>query len=46
MWLNFSIYIVILLFGVFVSLTMWFVRKHHQRNVRAGGVPAIPSEGH
>jgi MFS transporter, LPLT family, lysophospholipid transporter len=46
MWLNFSIYIVILLFGLFVSLTMWFVRKHHQRNVRAGGLPAIPSEGH
>jgi len=46
MWLNFSIYIVILLFGLFVSLTMWFVRKHHQRNVRTGGLPAIPSEGH
>jgi MFS family permease len=46
MWFNFSIYIVIVLFGLFVSLTMWFVRKHHQRNVRAGGLPTIPSEGH
>ena len=46
MWLNLSIYIVILLFGVFVSLTMYLVRKHHQRNVRSGALPAIPSEAH
>ena len=42
MWLNLSIYIVILLFGVFVSLTMYLVRKHHQRNVRSGAVGFPP----
>jgi len=45
MWLDFSIYTVIALFGLFVSLTMVLVRKHHQRNMRAGGLPTIPSEG-
>jgi LPLT family lysophospholipid transporter-like MFS transporter len=46
MWLNLSIYVVIFLFGLFVSLTMYLVRKHHQRNVRRGGLPAIPPEAH
>lgn len=47
MWLNFSIYIVIVLFGAFVSLTMLLVRRHHQLNVRKGGLPTIPAEaGH
>jgi MFS family permease len=46
MWLNLSIYVVIFLFGLFVSLMMYLVRKHHQRNVRRGGLPAIPSEAH
>jgi LPLT family lysophospholipid transporter-like MFS transporter len=46
MWLNFSIYTVIALFGLFVSLTMLLVRAHHRRNVRAGGLPTIPSEAH
>ena len=46
-WLDFSIYTVIVLFGLFVSLTMLGVRAHHRRNVRAGGLPTIPSEaGH
>ena len=45
MWLDFSIYTVIALFGLFVSLTMVLVRRHHQRNMRAGGLPTIPSEG-
>ena len=47
MWLNLSIYTVIVLFGFFVASTMLLVRRHHQRNVRAGGLPVIPSEtGH
>jgi MFS transporter, LPLT family, lysophospholipid transporter len=47
MWLNLSIYIVIIMFGLFVACTMMLVRRHHQRNVRAGGLPVIPSEaGH
>ena len=47
MWLNLSIYIVIVLFGLFVAGTMLLVRRHHLRNVRAGGLPVIPSEaGH
>jgi MFS family permease len=46
MWLNLSIYVVIVLFGMFVASTMLLVRRHHQRNVRAGGLPVIPSESH
>lgn len=46
MWLNFSIYTVIVIFGAFVSLTMVFVRLHHLRNVRKGNMPTIPSEAH
>jgi MFS transporter, LPLT family, lysophospholipid transporter len=46
MWLDFSIYIVIVLFGVFVSATMVLVRRHHLRNVQRGGLPVIPSDGH
>jgi hypothetical protein len=46
LWLDLSIYVIIVLFGLFVSLTMVLVRKHHQRNVRAGGLPAIPSDTH
>src|SRR5688572_1416581 len=44
MWLDFSIYFVIVLFGAFVAASMVLVRRHHQRNVRAGGLPVIPSE--
>jgi MFS family permease len=46
MWLNFSIYTVIALFGLFVASTMVLVRAHHVRNVRAGGLPVIPSDAH
>jgi MFS family permease len=44
MWLDLSIYSVVVLFGLFVATTMLLVRRHHQRNVRAGGLPVIPSE--
>jgi hypothetical protein len=37
---------VIVLFGLFVTATMLLVRAHHRRNVRAGGLPTIPSEAH
>ena len=43
-WLNLSIYTVIVLFGVFVSVTMALVRQRHLNNVRSGPLPAIPSE--
>ncbi|MGZ8264361.1 MAG: lysophospholipid transporter LplT [Burkholderiales bacterium] len=46
MWLDFSIYTVITLFGLFVASTMVLVRAHHVRNVRAGGLPVIPSDAH
>jgi hypothetical protein len=46
MWFNFSIYTVIVLFGLFVTGTMLLVRAHHLRNVKAGGLPTIPSEVH
>ena len=45
-WLNISIYTVIVMFGVFVSLTMALVRRRHLRNVREGGLPMIPSDAH
>ena len=43
-WLDFSIYAVIVLFGLFVSGTMALVRRRHLYNVRSGPLPAIPSE--
>jgi MFS family permease len=46
MWLDFSIYTVIVLFGFFVSATMVLVRRHHLRNVARGGLPVIPSDAH
>ncbi len=46
MWLDFSIYVVIVLFGLFVSGTMVLVRRHHLRNVQRGGLPVIPSDAH
>ncbi|HET7158604.1 MAG TPA: lysophospholipid transporter LplT, partial [Burkholderiales bacterium] len=46
-WLNVSIYIVVILFGLFVSTTMLLVKRKHVRNVRAGGIPPIPTDaGH
>jgi hypothetical protein len=44
MWLDFSIYTVIVLFGLFVAATMVLVRRHHLRNVARGGLPVIPSD--
>jgi LPLT family lysophospholipid transporter-like MFS transporter len=46
MWLNFSIYTVVVIFGLFVSSTMVLVRRRHQYNVRKGGIPPIPTETH
>ncbi len=43
--LDFSIYTVIVLFGVFVAAAMALVRKRHLYNVRQGGLPALP-DGH
>jgi hypothetical protein len=41
---NFSIYTVIVLFGLFVAVTMTLVRERHHRNMRTGPLPHIPSE--
>jgi hypothetical protein len=40
--LNLSIYTVIVLFGVFVAVTMALVRQRHLNNLRSGPLPAIP----
>jgi LPLT family lysophospholipid transporter-like MFS transporter len=45
-WLDFSIYTVIVLFGLFVSGTMTLVRQRHLNNLRSGPLPAIPSDTH
>jgi len=45
-WLNLSIYTVIVLFGVFVAVTMALVRQRHLNNLRSGPLPTIPSEAH
>ncbi len=39
-----SIYIVIALFGAFVSISMWLVRKRHLYNLAQGSMPVIPVE--
>ncbi|HEX2825432.1 MAG TPA: lysophospholipid transporter LplT [Burkholderiales bacterium] len=44
MWLKFSIYTVVVIFGLFVSGTMLLVRKRHQYNVKQGGIPVIPAD--
>ena len=44
--LDFSIYTVITLFGVFVAVTMALVRERHYHNVRTGPLPQIPSDVH
>jgi LPLT family lysophospholipid transporter-like MFS transporter len=44
--LDFSIYTVIVLFGLFVSGTMTLVRQRHLNNMRSGLLPAIPSDAH
>lgn len=43
---DFSIYTVIALFGLFVSLTMTLVRRRHLYNARTGPLPAIPTDAH
>jgi MFS family permease len=46
-WLDFSIFTVIVLFGLFVAATMTMVRRRHMHNMRQGQLPAIPSDpGH
>jgi LPLT family lysophospholipid transporter-like MFS transporter len=45
-WLDFSIYTVIVLFGLFVSATMWLVRQRHLNNLRSGPLPTIPDDAH
>lgn len=40
--LDLSIYIVIALFGAFVSLSMWLVRKRHLYNLATGPLPHVP----
>jgi MFS transporter, LPLT family, lysophospholipid transporter len=44
-WLDFSIYTVIVLFGLFVAATMTMVRRRHMQNMRQGQLPAIPTDG-
>ena len=46
MWLKFSIYAVIVIFGLFVSGTMLLVRRRHLYNLKQGGMPVIPSDAH
>jgi LPLT family lysophospholipid transporter-like MFS transporter len=43
-WLNLSIYWVIAMFGLFVSLSMVLVRKRHLHNLAHGQMPAIPTD--
>ena len=43
-WLNISIYWVIALFGLFVSMSMVLVRKRHLHNLASGPLPAIPTD--
>jgi hypothetical protein len=40
--MDLSIYIVIAMFGGFISASMWFVRKRHLYNLAQGPLPAIP----
>jgi hypothetical protein len=42
MWLDFSIYTVVVIFGLFVSITMLLVRRRHRYNLSTGTVPVIP----
>ena len=43
-WLDYSIHVVIALFGAFVSITMWLVRKRYLHNLSRGHMPVIPAE--
>jgi LPLT family lysophospholipid transporter-like MFS transporter len=44
--LDLSIYVVIALFGTFISLSMWLVRKRHLHNLASGPMPTIPDGAH
>jgi MFS transporter, LPLT family, lysophospholipid transporter len=41
--MDLSIYVVIALFGGFISGSMWFVRKRHLYNLTQGPLPVIPT---
>ena len=45
-WLDFSIHTVIVMFGLFVAVTMSLVRQRHLNNLRSGPLPTIPSGEH
>ena len=45
-WLDFSIYTVIAMFGIFVSLSMMLVRRRHLHNLATGPLPVIPTDAH
>jgi MFS transporter, LPLT family, lysophospholipid transporter len=45
-WLDFSIYTVIVMFGLFVAVAMMLVRQRHLNNIRSGPLPVIPSDAH
>jgi MFS transporter, LPLT family, lysophospholipid transporter len=45
-WLDFSIHTVIVLFGLFVAITMSIVRQRHLNNLRNGPLPTVPSDAH
>ncbi|MDH4293730.1 MAG: lysophospholipid transporter LplT, partial [Betaproteobacteria bacterium] len=45
-WLDLSIYWVVAMFGLFVSLSMVLVHRRHRYNVASGPLPAIPSDAH
>jgi len=42
-WLDLSIYWVVAMFGLFVSLSMMLVRKRHLHNLATGPLPVIPA---
>ena len=46
MWLDFSIYTVVWIFGLFVALTMVVIRQYYLRSLRGGLLPPIPTDTH
>jgi hypothetical protein len=44
--LDFSIYTIIALFGIFVAIAMLLVRRRHLYNVKTGPLPLVPSDAH
>ncbi len=45
-WLDLSIHWIVVLFGLFVSLSMMLVRKRHLHNLATGPLPVIPADTH